>query len=147
MAAIEAVFENNGYEIVCPELLTFADQVAAVVSAQHGVAEEGSALHLCDILGPQDSSLTVLSRRGPNARYWQRYLSPRVQTFRAFDSVVPLHDYFGHQAHSSYALMNPSVAAEFLVGLGLQLDRAVVVDAIAAATMQDLRDLGLQFPS
>lgn len=147
MTAIEDVYADNGFTILCPETLSFRDQLAVIATASDLVVEAGSAVHILDILGPRKASLTVLSRRGHDSNYWRNAYANRVEKAFFFDAVLPLHNYTGHGPGAGFSLINPQSMRGFLLHHNL-LERGDMnfVGALRDATFNDMRMLDICLP-
>ncbi|WP_270936448.1 glycosyltransferase 61 family protein [Falsiroseomonas oryzae] len=68
---IEAAFAAAGWDVLRPEKLDVAAQVAAYAAADRLVFAEGSALHLYALVARPDQRVAVLTRRAPAKRKFE----------------------------------------------------------------------------
>lgn len=146
MNAVEAVALESGFEIIRPEEWPVAQQILNILQATDLYCEAGSALHLIDILGPQDLNLVVLSRRGNDGNYWRNLYKGRVKSITTFDDVLPLHDYLGTTPGEGHSLIHSRRIVNFLDGSGMNFDKPNFIKNLVEETSADLALLGLGPP-
>lgn len=83
-AQIEAHMAAAGYDILCPEQLPIAEQIARYKAARQVVALDGSALHLAAMVIDPSAQVAILNR-GPSEN-----IDDYVRQFRAFAGIEAL---------------------------------------------------------
>ncbi len=80
---LERLMEGEGYRIVHPERLSFAEQVAQYRAARRIVALDGSALHLAAMVVEPGTAVGIINR-GPSMN-----VEDYMRQFRAFAGIEP----------------------------------------------------------
>jgi len=83
---IASVLKKNGYVEIFPEKLTIEEQIKIFVNAENIVAEEGSALHMLDIIPSINAKVFLISRRR-NYKTFMSLLSKVSSEVYLFDDV------------------------------------------------------------
>lgn len=87
--AIENLLADEGYHLICPEECTLLEQIKYISNAKEVVWEEGSNIHVLDILPKQELKAVVFKRRR-NLKTFDFVLQGKVSSIRDFDLVKPL---------------------------------------------------------
>lgn len=87
--AIENLLSEEGYQIVCPENCTLLEQIKYIANAKDIVWEEGSNIHVLDIL-PQQALNAVVFKRRRHLKTFDSVLKGKVLSIKVFDLVKPL---------------------------------------------------------
>lgn len=147
VSAIEKVFEENGFRIIQPELLELSDQLRLISNASYICMEEGSALHLLDLLGKKSSlDLTIISRIGFNSGYWNKMYISKISKIHIFDKVFPMHRFFGTDSAASQSFAHPDLLSNFLKNINLEFNSSEFICDYVHQVKKDMVTLGLNFP-
>ena len=132
--------ESVGVRTVVPERLAFVDQLRAIAGAQHVIADQGSALHLLDVIGHIDAPLSLLARPD-HASYLHDFGARRSPDWAASVCVQPLPPPAGIAPatwrFTSLSRFDVGTLETFLtarLGVEVALDR----DALHTAELDDL---------
>jgi len=82
--SIERLLEDEGYKIISPEDCSLTEQIKLIVNASNIVWEEGSNIHVLDILPRQDLDAFVFKRRRGLATF-DVVLNRKVKCLSNFD--------------------------------------------------------------
>lgn len=83
---------QNGYTVFKPEEHSLLEQLSIVLSAKKVIWEEGSSMHLLDLIGKLNSSNLVLARR-PHHKAFAKLLKAKSQTSYSYFDVQCLPDF------------------------------------------------------
>lgn len=103
---ISAALAARGFEVLFPEEMSFAEQVAMFQSAEVVVAPNGSSL-LNAVFAPTDLKLIVLSQRG--LFNWATFYGPMREL--GYDLVFLCSELETNQKHGDYAIPLPNLIA------------------------------------
>jgi hypothetical protein len=142
--AVEEVLQRAGYEVLLPETMPVRQQIHLAASAEHVIAEEGSALHIFDILGPRSSSLSILCRRKLAAQRWRKQFSNQFQSLKVFEDIVGLGPFMDQCIPADEpALPDIGMFFSFLRSLGIHEDRNTFISSVRDSIISDMRKLSL----
>lgn len=83
---------QNGYTVFKPEEYSLIEQLSIILSAKKIIWEEGSSMHLLDLIGKLNSSNLVLARR-PHHKAFAKLLKAKSQTSYSYFDVECLPDF------------------------------------------------------
>lgn len=146
MRSLENVFLSNHFSIITPEDFTIFQQMEHIREASHIIAEAGSAMHILDVLGPQTARLSLISRRGKDAKYWETVFSGRVEKMDVFEDVLPISLYTGNTPGNGHSLIFPSQMISFLRRLGINFNEEQFLDDLKNETHADMKRMNLCLP-
>ena len=82
----------NSFKVFRPEEHDIETQIRTLINANLLVIEEGSAIHLIDLIGYTNAKIVFISRRGRNGKYWQKMYESRCKEFLFCDDVNQISD-------------------------------------------------------
>lgn len=85
--ALEKKLIKDGYTIVSPETLPVIEQLAMIHNAENIIFEEGSAIHLLEILPRQTGKVFYISRR-PNVKNFLILLEQKYDQVFSYENVI-----------------------------------------------------------
>lgn len=89
---LDYIFRSlNGFHVISPENYSIEQQIENIVNADIIIIEEGSAIHLLDLIGYTKAQILFISRRGRNGRYWKKMYQNKCKDFCFFDNVKQIN--------------------------------------------------------
>jgi len=86
------LLEEDGYNVFRPEEHSLTEQLSIILSAKKIIWEEGSSMHLLDLIGNLNSCNLILARR-PHHKAFEKLLKAKCQSSYAFFDVQCLPDF------------------------------------------------------
>lgn len=87
MDALADFLTSQGYKEVCPEQLSVEKQLSLIASADHIIWEEGSAVHLMELLPVQSAKAALIMRRPTNPNI-KNFLEKKYNTLHTNSMLV-----------------------------------------------------------
>jgi len=104
LAALEELLIEDGYTIIKPETLPILEQLTMVHNAEKIIFEEGSAIHLLEMLPRQTGQVFYITRR-PNVKNFLILLSQKYDHVFSYGNVV-VERFSGIRPNSSISYLN-----------------------------------------
>lgn len=140
---LETVLRSLGVVIFHPERHSIRDQLAVYAGAKHLIFAEGSAVHGLQLLGRNNCSVSILTRR-PGRKIAESNLKPRCRNLHYYGSARELLHFEGHFFSAKKLFPKPvfdlAGVFECFSNVGIDLSKSWDENAYRAALVDDLRD-------
>lgn len=141
LSVLEQTLEAEGYSVIRPETIPIELQFGLVLNARTIIWEEGSAIHLLDLLPKIEADSFLISRR-PFFPMFAEILESKSATSTHFKDVITLTDITRNDTvryNSMAILTHPQTLSEYLRNSGFI--KAIPDDFSEQYYCQELHDL------